>query len=187
MADNYLWDKDSTNPTSDVESPPVSSGDSAVTESSDGNNSKCISILTSKEVKLALGLAAVGGAAVGGAAAIGVVLSLPPNKPVFRPDASSASSFKTPVAESKDFSEAATVDAQVKMVSPSITNGYETCAGLENDITEALKLYFTDYIHNEAENNEIYASCDPDDENWYYDYYGYYYGYDDDNCEYSCI
>jgi hypothetical protein len=48
---------------------------------------------------------------------------------------------------------------------------------LEKDITEALKLYISNYINNEAENNEMYANCDPDNDYWYWEYY---YGYDDD-------
>jgi hypothetical protein len=69
------------------------------------------------------------------------------------------------------------LQARVKMVSPSILDGYETCSDLERDITEALKLYMDEFIMNEAVVNEIYASCDPDNDDWYSDFFGgeYYY------------
>jgi DNA excision repair protein ERCC-4 len=71
------------------------------------------------------------------------------------------------------------LQARVKMVSPSILDGYETCSDLESDVTEALKLYMDEFIMNEAEINEIYASCDPENDNWYSDLYGVdYYYYD---------
>lgn len=67
------------------------------------------------------------------------------------------------------------LQARVKMVSPSILNGYETCYDLERDIVEALKLYMNDFIVNEAVMNEEYATCDPENENWHSDADGYFY------------
>jgi hypothetical protein len=169
MADNYLC-KYSTNPTSDVENPPIATNHYVEFELSHSNNAKYTSIFTSKAAKLALSLAAVGGAA-----AIGVALGLNnlPDKPVLNQDASTAISFKTPVAESKDSNKAETKSIKqpdlIDAVSHSITNRYETCSDLEKDITEALKPYFTDYINNEAENKEIYASCDPNNIDWWYE------------------
>ena len=64
------------------------------------------------------------------------------------------------------------LQARVKMVSPSIVNGYETCSDLESDITEALKLYMEEFIMNEAVIYEVYATCDPENDNWYTDLYG---------------
>jgi len=88
------------------------------------------------------------------------------------------------------YTSAGPLQARVRMVSPSILNGYETCSDLESDITEALKLYMNEFIMNEAVVNEMYASCDPENDNWYSDLYGVdYYYYDHqltDEANYTC-
>ncbi|KAL7517624.1 hypothetical protein ACHAWX_002531 [Stephanocyclus meneghinianus] len=76
------------------------------------------------------------------------------------------------------------LQARVRMVSPSILNGYETCSDLESDITEALKLYMNEFIMYEAVYNEVYASCDPENDKWYMDLNEYYYYHDEAN--YTC-
>jgi hypothetical protein len=62
------------------------------------------------------------------------------------------------------------------MVSSSVADGYETCSDLEKDITEALKLYMSNFISSEAETTYV---CDPNNENWMMEYYGYDYYYHD--------
>jgi hypothetical protein len=187
MAENYLWDNQSPNPTIDVENP------SPAFESNVPTNkiAKCNTFSTSKVVKLALGLTA--GA---GAVALGVVLGLnsSSDEPEVIQAVSSATSVKSIVAEIREsgkktkskkqefYTSSGPLESKVKMVSSSITDGYETCSDLEKDITEALKLYVSNYINTEAETNEMYANCDPYDEYWYYDYlWEQYYGYDDDS------
>lgn len=190
MAENYLWDNNpSHNPRSDVENPSPAANVNAPPNSS----AKCNTFLTSKAVKLALGLTAVAGAV-----ALGVVLGLnsSSDEPEVVQAASSATSVKSSlVADDNEsgkktkstkqefYSSSGPLEAKVRMVTPSITDGYETCSDLEKDITEALKLYMSNYINSEAETNEMYAKCDPDNENWYWDYYGYddYYYRDSNN------
>ena len=176
MADKFLWDQESPNPTSDVENPPVSVNNNAAPESR-LEGSRCS---TSKAVKLGLGLTAVAGVV-----ALGVILGLnrSTDDPVAMQTASSASFVTNKATQGVDESKPSTVKsangysissgAQAKMTSTSITQGYETCDDLEKDITEALKLYMSDFIANEAVMNEVYASCDPDNENWWSDIYGY--------------
>jgi DNA excision repair protein ERCC-4 len=176
MADKFLWDQESPTPTSDVENPPVSVNNNAVPESRP-EGSRCS---TSKAVKLGLGLTAVAGVV-----ALGVIFGLygSTDDPVAMQTASSASSVTNKASQGADESKPSTVKsangfsissgAQAKMTSTSITHGYETCNDLEKDITDALKLYMSDFIANEALMNEVYASCDPDNENWWSDIYGY--------------
>jgi DNA excision repair protein ERCC-4 len=189
MAENYLWDNQSPNPTSDVENPSPAANDTAEYPS---NPVQDRAFSTSKAVKVALGLTAVAGAV-----ALGVVLGLNSSSDETKviQAASSASAVNTVVAENngsgkatksinQDFSASSgPLEAKVKMVSSSITNGYETCSDLEKEITEALKLYMINYIKSEAENSEMYANCDPDNENWYWEYYGYDDYYYHDHCE----
>ena len=75
------------------------------------------------------------------------------------------------------------LQARVKMGSPSILNGYETCSDLERDVVEALKIYMNDFILNEAVSNEEYATCDPANDNWHAFSDGYYYY--DNNYDYG--
>jgi hypothetical protein len=186
MADNYLWDNPSSKPTSDFEN----HSPAANVEAPPNNIAQSNSFSTSKAVKLALGLTVMAGAVV-----LGVVLG--PNSGSDKPEvvqaASSVSLVKSVVAENyapgKDtqsteqefYTSSGLLEAKIKMVSSSVTEGYDTCSDLEKDITEALKLYISNYISSEAENrnNEIYANCDPDNENWMMDYYGYDYYYHD--------
>ena len=187
MADKFLWDEDSPNPTTgDVENPPVSIGndgqeantDSSTPKSTHGGSFRS----TSKAAKLGLGLLAFAGVV-----AIGVVLGIngSTDDPVPIQAASSASSIANEAAqgavESKTvkspndyYTSPDSLEARVKMASSSTTQGYyDTCDDLEEDIIDALKLYMVDYIANEAVTNEMYASCDPDNENWWWDLYGY--------------
>ena len=61
---------------------------------------------------------------------------------------------------------------EVKMVAPSITNGYSTCFDLQKDIVEALKQYANSLIQEEATSSysEMYASSDPNNPNWQPEY-----------------
>lgn len=61
---------------------------------------------------------------------------------------------------------------EVKMVAPSITNGYSTCFDLQKDIVDALKQYAKSLIQEEATSSysEMYASCDPNNPNWQPEY-----------------
>mmetsp|Transcript_14549 Transcript_14549/g.31345 ORF Transcript_14549/g.31345 Transcript_14549/m.31345 type:complete len:877 (-) Transcript_14549:70-2700(-) len=61
---------------------------------------------------------------------------------------------------------------EVKMVAPSITNGYSTCFDLQKDIVDALKHYAKSLIQEEATSSysEMYASCDPNNPNWQPEY-----------------
>jgi DNA excision repair protein ERCC-4 len=79
------------------------------------------------------------------------------------------------------FTSPGPLDARVRAVSPSIINGYDTCTDLEYDIIEALKLYVNNYINEQTVSAEMYAQCDPDNDNWYYDLYDYDYYYHDYN------
>jgi hypothetical protein len=181
MADNNLWgNSPSSNPTSDVENP----SPAANVNTPPNNSAQCNSFSTSKAVKLALLLTAMAGAV-----ALGVVLGLnsSSDKPEVVQAASLASSVKSVQVENnasgKDTKSKKTssglLEAKVKSVSSSVIEGYETCSDLEKDITEALKLYISNYISSEAEFSEIYANCDPDNENWmnYGSEYYYYHDY----------
>lgn len=77
------------------------------------------------------------------------------------------------------YTSAGPLKARVRMASPSILNGYETCADLESDIAEALKLYMNEFIMNEAEVNEIDAICDTGNDSWHSDLYGFDFDYND--------
>lgn len=215
MADNFLWDKESFNPGSDVENPSVSIDNIA---SAINNNSTStanarregIPRSASKAIKLGLVIAALSVAVV-----LGVVLgrngsssddgvstsaasgtSIAQNSPVvesheemYSPGATgNTPTMQTAIESEPDavksitteyYTSAGPLEARVRMVSPSILNGYATCSDLESDITEALKLYMNEFIMNEAVVNEMYASCDPENDNWYSDLYGVdYYYYD---------
>ena len=180
MADKFLWDEESPNPTGDAENPHTSTKNNAPDVRHGANQCS-----TSKATKLGLGLVAVAGAV-----SLGVVLALGGSKdePVAIQVASSASfvtneAVRGAVAESKPQTVKSTNDydaspgslePRVKMTpSASITKKYDTCNDLENDILEALKLYMTDYITEQAVSEELYANCDPDNDNWWWDVYGY--------------
>jgi hypothetical protein len=199
MAENFLWDKESPKLTADVENPQAAV-DNIASAMSGGNISSNArrenSSSTAKAVKLGLVLIAVAGAIT-----LGVVLGLnsSPSAPNSMESTTSTSSASSTVqesalaaaAESKPaavktikqeyFTSPGPLDARVRAVSPSIINGYDTCTDLENDIIEALKLYMNDYINEQAVSAEMYAQCDPDNDNWYYDLYDYDYYYHD--CE----
>jgi DNA excision repair protein ERCC-4 len=186
MADTFLWDEDSLNPTGDVENPPVSianDGQEANTDSGISKSTHATNFCsTSKAAKLGLGLLASAGVV-----AIGVVLGLNGSKddPVPMQAASSASSIvkeadqgfvesNTKSINDSYITSPSSLEARVKMASSSSAKGfYDTCDDLEKDIIEALKLYMVDYIANEAVINEAYASCDPDNENWWWDLFWY--------------
>jgi DNA excision repair protein ERCC-4 len=213
MADNFLWDKESFNPGSDVENPSVSIDNIAsaiINNNTSTANARREGIprSASKAIKLGLVIAALSVALV-----LGVVLGRNGSSSDDGVSTSAASGTsiaqKSPVIESHEemyslgvtgktqtmqtaiesepdavesitteyYTSAGPLQARVRMVSPSILNGYETCSDLESDITEALKLYMNEFIMNEAVINEMYASCDPENDNWYSDLYGvdYYY------------
>lgn len=178
MADKFLWEKESPNPTSDVENPPVSIDSNASDVCHEDT-----SCSTPKAVKVGLGLVALAGTI-----ALGVVLGLNGSKdePIAKQVASSASAVthtavqgavesKSHTVESTNDNNAypESLDERIKKTSLSTTQKYDTCDDLENDIIEALKLYMADYITDEAVTNEVYASCDPDNDNWWWDVYGY--------------
>jgi DNA excision repair protein ERCC-4 len=196
MVDNFLWDKESPKPTTDIENPPSAVDNIASAIAMRGGN---ITSATRREgsssvsKSLKMGLVFVAGV---GAITLGVVFGLDRSsgKPVrMESTTSSASSTVQESAlvattESKPaavankqeyFTSSGPFDARVRAVSPSITNGYETCSDLENDIVEALKLYVNDYINEQAVSAEMYAQCDPDNDNWYWDLYDDDYYYND--------
>jgi hypothetical protein len=55
--------------------------------------------------------------------------------------------------------------SKVRMINPSVANGYDSCDTLKDDITNALKHYANVVIVSEKSNN-WYAKCDPSDPNW---------------------
>ncbi len=213
MADNFLWDKESFNPGSDVENPSVSMDNIAsaiINNKTSTTNARRGGIprFSSKAIKFGLVIAALSVAIV-----LGVVLgrngsssddgvpssaasgtSIAQKSPViegheeiYSPGATgdtpttetAASEPAVKLTTTEYYTSAGPLEARVRMVSPSILNGYEICSDLESDITEALKLYMNEFIMNEAVVNEMYASCDPENDNWYSDLYGVdYYYYD---------
>jgi hypothetical protein len=163
MADNYL--NPSPYPTSDAENPSPASK----AEAPPNNSAKCNSLSTSTAAKLALGLIAVAGAV-----ALGVAFGL--NSGSDNPDVVQTASSSSSVKRAENYA------LRNETKSSSVTALYETCSDLEKDITEALVLYISNYIKWEAE-NEVYANCDPDNENWMMEYNGYDGYYYDDYCE----
>eukprot|EP00956_Cyclotella_meneghiniana_P021419 scaffold39038_cov78-Cyclotella_meneghiniana.AAC.4 len=198
MADNYLWDN------GDVENPaPADSNiDSGSTNTQGEGNARS----TSKAVKLGLILVAAVGAI-----ALGAVLGLKSDggaeasglAPQAGSTANSLAQKSTSVVDgtapnpvkvkksTKDgyYTSPGPLGAHVKMVSPSIVNGYETCSDLEIDITEAIKLYMNDFINSEAVSNDMYEKCDPNNDNWWWDEFGYdddYFYHDHYDADYIC-
>ncbi|KAL3795470.1 hypothetical protein HJC23_000828 [Cyclotella cryptica] len=226
MADNFLWDKESFNPGSDVENPSVSIDNiaSAIdnTNTSTANaRSEGIPRSVPKALKLGLVIAVLSVAVVLGvalgrngsssddgvstlAASGGSIAQQSPvmesHEEMYAPGATgNTPTMQTAVEPKPDavksiateyYTSAGPLQARVRMVAPSILNGYETCSDLESDITEALKLYMDEFIMNEAVVNEMYANCDPDNDNWYSDLYGIdYYYYENeshDEANYTC-
>ena len=181
MAEKFLWDKQSNNPTPDVENPPIVADSIAEAISVDGNICrKGNACLTSKAMKLGLVLAVVAGTVV-----LGVLLGLnsSSNEPLTtKPTAaisrnsisdSGHDTNKNFMSVREEYYVVPDSDAKVNLALPSMMNGYETCSDLEKDFTDALKIFFKDYIENEAVSNEIYAQCDPNNDNWYWDQYQY--------------
>eukprot|EP00804_Cyclotella_cryptica_P004660 CCRYP_019470-RA/>CCRYP_019470-RA protein AED:0.07 eAED:0.07 QI:559/1/1/1/1/1/3/377/1074 len=221
MADNYLWDKQSPNPSQDVENPPVPNDNiaSVVNSSSISTGStqhERRSLAISKTMKLgfvfvALSVAVVLGvtltlerkSSLGGAtsetvSASAIAASSPTGESGIENESSNqADNTHTTLSlietkpddlhsmKTEYYTSLGPLEARVKMVSPSIVNGYESCSDLEGDITEALKLYMNKFIMNEAVSGEMNANCDPENENWWWDLYGYSnYYYDEVN--YTC-
>jgi hypothetical protein len=200
MAENFLWDKEPPKPTTDIENPPsaVDNIASAIAMSGDNNITSATrragSSSISRSLKVGLVLVAVASAII-----LGVVFGLDgSNGKPDRMESTATSSASSTVQESalvaateskpaaaankqEYFTSPGPLDARIRAVSPSIINGYDTCTDLENDIIEALKLYVNNYINEQTSSAEMYAQCDPDNDNWYYDLYDYDYYYHD--CE----
>lgn len=70
---------------------------------------------------------------------------------------------------SQYYTSSGPLQGRMRLVSPSILDGYETCSDLESDIAEALKLYMDEIIMWEAVVNEIYSYCDLENDNWFYE------------------
>jgi len=173
MADNFLWDKDAPNPTPDVENPSAANSNTSANSRHDSSRRS-----TSKALKLGLIILAVSGIVT-----VGVALGLRNNSTDDSVATQTAAanlvvqeSFVSEVTSEPDSPNPKKQKTKAE-ASRFFASGYETCADLEKDITNAFKLYIDKYIANEAVTNEMYASCDPDNENWMDDYYYDYYYY----------
>ena len=184
MADNFHWDNDLPNPTQDVENPSAvqnkesNTNTNTATSGSSSPHHVGSSRPASKALKLSLVFLAL--AAV---VAVGVALGLRNNSTDDTVATQTAAanlvvqeSFVSEVTSEPDSPNPKKQKTKAE-ASRFFASGYETCADLEKDITNAFKLYIDKYIANEAVTNEMYASCDPDNENWMDDYYYR-------NCEY---
>lgn len=205
-AANHLWDKDITNPTSDndLESPTVNAEDTIgnVSEDQTVHSPVTSGRSISKGVKLgavlvlltvAVVLALTLGLDIGSTGGEGGV---PVNGAAVQQGSGSASSSSvgtdtatTSTSITKDsliapsdntqyFTSTGPLPSKLKMISPAITNGYETCSDLEKDIVEAMKHSANSIIMEQVESSEMYASCDPENDDWYSAYYEEHYGYD---------
>ncbi|KAL7480963.1 hypothetical protein ACHAW6_006647 [Cyclotella cf. meneghiniana] len=214
MANNYHWDKQSPNPSHDVEnaSLPINTGDSAIssTGAPAGNtrpegSSRSISrtkklgfvvVSLSFVVVLVMTLALQhsSSSGYGGETEIASASAITPSSPTSEISISNTSPNEaddTPTGQSpietklddfnsikpEYYTSVGPLKARVKVVSPSIVNGYESCSDLERDMTEAMKLYMNAFIMNEALSGENYANCDPENENWLRDLHGNDYDY----------
>jgi hypothetical protein len=174
MADNFCWDNDLPNPTQDVETAVQNNGPDSNTHTPTSSARPTSSHRsTSKTLKLSLVFLALATVV-----AVGVALGL-------RSSSSTDDSIATQTAAASSVVQekfVSEVTSELDSPNPkkqkpkaeasrSFASGYETCADLEKDITDALELYIDKYIANEAVSNEKYASCDPDNDNWMDDYY----------------
>jgi DNA excision repair protein ERCC-4 len=198
MADNSHRDKQFHKPTHDVENPsvPINNIPSASHVESSRSISKTMKLGI---VLLALSVAVVLGVTLsawslrdGGTTKESVPASaIAPSNPMSESSIKNESSNEadnTPTAQNAKgakpepvyYTSDGPIESRVKMISPSIVNGYESCSDLESDITEVLKLYMNNFIKSEAVSGEKYANCDPENDDWMWGLYGYsdyfYYG-----------
>lgn len=200
MIGSVLWDRQSLNPKPNVENP--SAVINSTSNTSPSNNSREGNFrLMSKAAKLGLTLMALAGAlalvivlglnsssdnglgtqavsTTSGADRSPTIDSYDHNTDkadnVLMSEDTTKSEPNAPKSnKSLNYTSSGSLEAQVPTASSSIVDGYVTCSDMESDITEALKLFMNNFINNEAVSGEMYADCDPDNENWYDHLYGY--------------
>lgn len=200
MIGSVLWDRQSLNPKPNVESP--SAVINGTSNTSPSNNSREGNFrLMSKTGKLGLTLMALAGALAlvivlglnsssdnglgtqaastsSGADRSPTIDSYDHNTDkadnvLMRKDTTKSEPNAPKSNKSLNYTSSGSLEAQVPIASSSIVDGYVTCSDMESDITEALKLFMNNFINNEAVSGEMYADCDPDNENWYDHLYGY--------------